>query len=155
MAYWLFKSEPDCFSFDDLCQAPGRSTGWDGVRNFQARNFLRDQVQVGDGILYYHSNGNPPAIAGLAEVVAAGHPDPTSFDPSSDKHDPKSRPDAPTWFQVTIRAVRPVVPVLTLPRLRQVEALARMELLRKGSRLSIQPVLNSEWATILSLIEPG
>jgi len=155
MAYWLFKSEPDCFSFDDLCQAPGRSTGWDGVRNFQARNFLRDQVQVGDGILYYHSNGNPPAIAGLAEVVAAGHPDPTSFDPSSDKHDPKSRPDAPTWFQVTIRAVRPVVPVLTLPRLRQVEALAGMELLRKGSRLSIQPVLNSEWATILSLIEPG
>ncbi len=114
MAYWLFKSEPDCFSFDDLWAAPARSTGWDGVRNFQARNFLRDQIQVGDGVLFYHSGGNPPAIAGLAEVVAAGHPDPTALDPDSDKHDPKSRPDAPIWYQVTIRAVRPVAPPLDL-----------------------------------------
>ena len=154
MAYWLFKSEPDCFSFDDLWEAPARSTGWDGVRNFQARNFLRDQIQVGDGVLFYHSGGNPPAIAGLAEVVVAGHPDPTALDPNSDKHDPKSRPDAPIWYQVTIRAVRPVAPPLTLPSLRQVTALAAMELLRKGSRLSIQPVLNGEWQTILGLIEP-
>ena len=153
MAYWLFKSEPDCFSVADLCQAPGQATGWDGVRNFQARNFLRDQVQVGDGVLFYHSNGNPPAIAGLAEVVEAGHPDPTAFDPTADHHDPKSRPDTPTWFQVTIRAVRPVTPALTLPRLRQVESLTGMELLRKGSRLSVQPVLDAEWEAIVDLIE--
>jgi len=152
MAYWLFKSEPDCFSFDDLCSSPGRSTGWDGVRNFQARNFLRDQIQVGDGVLFYHSNANPPVIAGVAEVVEAGHPDPTAFDPSSDKHDPKSRPDAPTWFQVTIRAVRPIQPPLSLPDLRRVEALDRMELLRKGSRLSVQPVIEAEWDAILGLI---
>ena len=153
MAYWLFKSEPDCFSFDDLCASPERSTGWDGVRNFQARNFLRDQIKVGDGVLFYHSNANPPAIAGVAEVVEAGHPDPSAFDPSSDKHDPKSRPDAPTWFQVTIRAVRPIDPSLTLPDLRRVEALAAMELLRKGSRLSVQPVDSAEWDAILGLIE--
>ena len=152
MAYWLFKSEPDCFSFDDLCMAPGKQTGWDGVRNFQARNFLRDQIKVGDGILYYHSGGPAPAIAGLAEVVEAGHPDPTAFDPASDKHDPKSRIDAPTWFQVTIRAVRPVEPALGLTRLRQVEALAKMELLRKGSRLSVQPVAAGEWELIQRLI---
>ena len=154
MTYWLFKSEPDCFSFDDLCAAPGRETGWDGVRNFQARNFLRDDIRVGDGVIYYHSNGNPPAIAGLAEVVEAGHPDPTAFDPSSDKHDPKSRPDAPTWFQVTIRAVRPLPRPLGLAELRAVPALAEMELLRKGSRLSVQPVRPQEWEVILGLIEP-
>jgi predicted RNA-binding protein with PUA-like domain len=151
MAYWLLKSEPDCFSFADLCAAPGRTTGWDGVRNFQARNFLRDQIQVGDGILYYHSNADPPAIAGLAEVVEAGHPDPTSFDPSADHYDPKSRPDSPTWYQVSIRAVRPIEPALGLPKLREVAALSSMELLRKGSRLSVQPVSAEEWAAVLEL----
>ena len=153
MAYWLFKSEPECFSFDHLCQAPGRTTGWDGVRNFQARNFLRDDVKVGDGILYYHSNANPPGIVGIAIVVEAGHPDPTAFDPEADHHDPKSRPDAPTWFQVAIRAVLPIEPPLTLPRLREVAALAGMELLRKGSRLSIQPVRPDEWAAVVALAD--
>ena len=151
MAYWLFKSEPDCFSFGDLCAAPGRTTGWDGVRNFQARNFLRDQIQVGDGILYYHSSADPPAIAGLAEVVEAGHPDPTAFDPSADHYDPKSRPDAPTWYQVSIKAVRAIDPPLTLPSLREIAALSKMELLRKGSRLSVQPVTPEEWAAILEI----
>jgi predicted RNA-binding protein with PUA-like domain len=151
MAYWLLKSEPGCFSFADLCAAPGRTTGWDGVRNFQARNFLRDAIKVGDGILYYHSGADPPAIAGIAEVVEAGHPDPTAFDPSADHFDPKSRPEAPTWFQVSIRAVRPIEPALALPRLREIPELAGMELLRKGSRLSIQPVRDAEWAAILAL----
>lgn len=151
MAYWLFKSEPECFSFADLMASPGRTTGWDGVRNFQARNFLRDEVKVGDGVLYYHSNADPPAIVGVAEVVREGHPDPTSFDPTADHHDPKSRPEAPTWFQVSIRAVRPFDSPLGLPRLRAVPALASMELLRKGSRLSIQPVRPEEWAAILEL----
>ena len=151
MAFWLFKSEPGCFSFADLHASPGRSTGWDGVRNFQARNFLRDQIQVGDGVLYYHSGANPPAIAGIAEVTEAGHPDPTAFDPSADHHDPKSRRENPTWFQVTIRAVRDVDPPLSLPSLREVPELAGMELLRKGSRLSIQTVAPGEWRIILAL----
>lgn len=151
MRYWLFKSEPDCFSFADLRDAPGRTTGWDGVRNFQARNFLRDDIQVGDGVFYYHSNAAPPAIVGLAEVVEAGHPDPTAFDSSADHHDPKSRIESPTWFQVSIRAVRPIDPPLGLPRLREVAALTKMELLRKGSRLSIQPVTAEEWAAVLEL----
>jgi predicted RNA-binding protein with PUA-like domain len=153
MAYWLFKSEPECFSFRDLLAAPGRTTGWDGVRNFQARNMLRDQVQVGDGVLFYHSNADPPAIAGIAEVVRAGHPDPTAFDPAADHYDPKSKPDAPTWYQVAIRAVRPIEPPLGLPRLREVAALAGMELLRKGSRLSVQPVTAAEWAAIVALAD--
>lgn len=151
MAFWLFKSEPDCFSFGDLCAAPGQTTGWDGIRNFQARNFLRDDVRVGDRVLYYHSNANPPAIAGIAEVVEAAHPDPTAFDPEADHFDPKSRMESPTWYQVAIRAVCPIDPPLGLPQLRQVEALAGMELLRKGSRLSIQPVRDDEWAAVLSL----
>ena len=151
MAYWLFKSEPNCYAFADLLAAPDRTTGWDGVRNFQARNFLRDQVQVGDGVLFYHSNADPPAIAGIAEVVRAGHPDPTALDPQADHFDPKSDPDNPVWYQVAIRAVRAIDPPLTLPVLRKVAALGAMELLRKGSRLSIQPVSAVEWAAIIAL----
>lgn len=151
MAYWLFKSEPDCFSFADLESAPDRSTGWDGVRNYQARNFLRDQVRLGDLVLYYHSNADPPAIAGIAEVVAEAHPDPTAFDPAADHYDPKSDPANPTWFQVTIRALRAIDPPLGLPKLREVEALKGMELLRKGSRLSIQPVSPGEWDAVMAL----
>ncbi len=153
MAYWLFKSEADCYAFADLQAEPDGSTGWDGVRNFQARNFLRDDVGVGDGVFFYHSNANPPGIAGIAEVVEAAHPDPTAFDPSAQHHDPKSKLDAPTWVQVRIRAVRPIDPPLGLPRLRTVAALASMELLRKGSRLSIQPVTRAEWEAILALAE--
>jgi predicted RNA-binding protein with PUA-like domain len=151
MNYWLFKSEPDCFSFADLCSAPDRTTGWDGVRNFQARNFLRDQIKLGDGVLYYHSNAEPPAIAGLAEVVEEAHPDPTAFDPSEDHHDPKSQLESPTWFQVKIRAIRAIDPVLSLAKLREIPALSKMELLRKGSRLSVQPVTLNEWQAVLEM----
>ncbi|WP_165248443.1 EVE domain-containing protein [Paludisphaera soli] len=149
MAYWLFKSEPESYAFADL-ERDG-TTGWNGVRNFQARNFLRDSIRVGDGVLFYHSNADPAAVAGIAEVVEAGHPDPSAFDPDSDYHDPKSKPDAPTWFQVTIQAVRPVDPPIPLARLREVPALAGMELLRKGSRLSVQPVTDDEWKVVLEL----
>src|SRR3954466_635437 len=107
MAYWLFKSEPSCFSYADLEAAPDSTTGWDGVRNFQARNLLRDQVRVGDRVLFYHSSAEPPCIAGMAEVVREAHPDPTAFDPAADHYDPKSDSDNPTWFQVAIRAVGP------------------------------------------------
>ena len=155
MAYWLFKSEPDCFSFADLMAAPDRTTGWDGVRNYQARNFLRDQVKKGDLVLFYHSNADPPGIAGIAEVVREAHPDPTAFDPKADHYDPKSDPDNPIWFQVSIRAVRPVEPLLELPRLRAEPRLDGMELLRKGSRLSIQPVIEAHWKVIEELIGPA
>ncbi len=151
MAYWLFKSEPNCFSFADLMAEPDRTTGWDGVRNFQARNFLRDSIRQGDGVLFYHSNGDPPAIAGIAEVVRESHPDPTAFDPGAEHYDPKSDPGNPTWVQVSIRGVRAIDPPLGLTQLRNVSALSGMELLRKGSRLSIQPVSAEEWKTVLKL----
>ncbi len=151
MAYWLFKSEPETYSFSHLLAESDRTTGWDGVRNYQARNFLRDSIKVGDGVLFYHSSADPPCIAGIAKVVRAGHPDPTAFDPESDHHDPKSDPASPTWFQVSIRAMKAVDPPLTLPRLRADSQLAGMELLRKGSRLSVQPVTEGEWKVIMAL----
>jgi predicted RNA-binding protein with PUA-like domain len=151
MAYWLFKSEPDCFSYDDLTKAPRKSTGWDGVRNYQARNFLRDQVKKGDKVLYYHSSTDTPAIAGIAEVVKESHPDPTAFDPGSDYFDPDSDPKDPRWVQVEIKAVRPIEPPLTLSKLREEPRLAGMELLRKGSRLSIQPVSAEHYAIVMEL----
>ena len=153
MAYWLFKSEPESFSFADLLASPGRTTGWDGVRNYQARNFLRDSIQVGDGILFYHSSTDPTAIAGIAEVVKAGHPDPTAFDAKDHHYDPKSDPASPSWYQVSIRAVRAIDPPLETAKLRTVAALKGMELLRKGSRLSIQPVTAAEWKAVLALAD--
>jgi predicted RNA-binding protein with PUA-like domain len=151
MAYWLFKSEPTAYSFADLLAEPARTTGWDGVRNFQARNFLRDSIKLGDGVLFYHSSVDPPCIAGIAEVVKPGHPDPTAFDPKDDHFDPKSNRAEPTWFQVSIKAVRPIEPPLSLAFLSATPALAGMELLRKGSRLSVQPVRANEWKSIMSL----
>ena len=115
MAYWLFKSEPKVLFLQGLARRTRSTTGWDGVRNYQARNFLRDQVAVGDDVLFYHSSADPPCIAGIAEVVRAGHPDPTAFDPESDHHDPKSDPDNPTWYQVSIKAVEAIEPPLGLP----------------------------------------
>jgi predicted RNA-binding protein with PUA-like domain len=154
MAYWLFKSEPESFSFADLLASPGRTTGWDGVRNYQARNFLRDDVHVGDGVLFYHSSTDPNAIAGIAEVVKAGHPDPTAFDPKDHHYDPKSDPANPTWYQVSIRAVKAIDPPMETALLRDTPALKDMVLLRKGSRLSIQPVTAAEWKAILALAKP-
>lgn len=153
MRFWLFKSEPECFSFDDLLASPKKTTGWDGIRNYQARNFLRDDVKKGDKVLFYHSSCDPPAIAGVAEVVKESHPDTTAFDPSSEHPDPKSTPENPIWFQVSIKALKAVDPPLTLAQLRSVPELSGMELLRKGSRLSIQPVTEAEWATIERMIK--
>jgi predicted RNA-binding protein with PUA-like domain len=153
MAYWLFKSEPNCFSFADLMAAPGRTTGWDGVRNFQARNFLRDEIKAGDKVLFYHSSADPPAVAGIAEVVREGHPDPTAFDPKADHYDAKSDRAKPVWYQVSIRGVRAIDPPIGLPALRAVKALEKMELLRKGSRLSIQRVSAAEWDAVMALAD--
>jgi predicted RNA-binding protein with PUA-like domain len=151
MAYWLFKCEPKSYSFADLLAEPDQTTGWDGVRNYQARNFLRDRVKVGDGVLFYHSNAEPPAIVGIAKVVQEAHPDTTAFDAESSHYDPKSDLANPTWYQVSIKAVRAIEPPLGLPDLGRVAELAGMELLRKGSRLSVQPVTKDQWDTILSL----
>lgn len=153
MAYWLFKSEPTSYSFADLLAAPDQTTGWDGVRNYQARNYLRDQVAVGDGVLFYHSNADPPCIAGIAQVVAPAHPDPTAFDPDDSHYDPKSTRADPTWFQVAIKAVRAIEPPLGLPTLHAVPELAGLELLRKGSRLSIQPVSAAHWKIVMKLAQ--
>jgi predicted RNA-binding protein with PUA-like domain len=149
--YWLVKSEPDCFSFDDLWTAPKRTTFWDGVRNYQARNLLRDAMKRGDRVLFYHSSADPCAVMGVAEVVREGYPDHTAFDPSADHFDPKSDPDAPTWFMVDLRAVERFATPVPLADLRHTAGLERMVLLQKGSRLSVQPVRAEEWAIVCAL----
>jgi predicted RNA-binding protein with PUA-like domain len=147
--YWLFKSEPESYGFAQF-QRDGR-TGWSGVRNYQARNLLRDEIQVGDGVLFYHSSTEPMAIVGVAAVVKAGYPDPTAFEKGSEYHDPDSDPAAPTWFQVDIECKGPMQPPVTRERCKQEPALAGMVLLARGSRLSVQPVTAAEWRTILRL----
>jgi len=148
--HWLMKSEPSVFSIQDLARAPGKTTFWDGVRNFQARNLLRDQMQVGDGVLFCHSSADPPAIAGTATVAAAARPDPSQFDPESDHHDPDSKPDAPRWYGVDITLERIFDRPLPLDELRKVPGLKEMVLFQR-SRLSVQPVSPEEWKVILRL----
>ena len=149
--YWLFKSEPDVFSIADLEKAKSKTTCWDGVRNYQARNFLRDKVTVGDQILFYHSNAEPPAIVGVAEVVKSGYPDDTAFDKKSEHFDEKSNPNKPVWFMVDIKHVKTFKRPLELPQLRGNPKLKNMVLLQKGSRLSIQPVKTDEWKAIMAM----
>lgn len=148
--YWLVKSEPDVFSFTDLEAAPKRTTCWDSVRNTGARNFLRDGMQVGDLVFYYHSNATPSSIVGICEVVRAGYPDPTAFDAAHDYYDPKSDPDMPTWFMVDVRAVEPLRRPVTLQEIKAEPALSEMALLRVG-RLSVVPVTTQEWKTVLAM----
>jgi predicted RNA-binding protein with PUA-like domain len=150
--FWLVKSEPDVFSYDDLEAAPKRTTCWDSVRNTGARNFLRDGMQVGDLAFYYHSNADPSAIVGICEVVRAGYPDHTAFDPAHDYYDPKSDPDHPTWFMVDVRAVRPLARPVALHEIKAEPALAEMALVRVG-RLSVVPVTEAEWRTVLAMSE--
>jgi predicted RNA-binding protein with PUA-like domain len=148
--YWLMKSEPETFSYDDLENAPGKTTHWNSIRNFKARNFLRDDIKPGDGVLFYHSNADPPGIAGIAEVVRGGYPDHTAFDPNDEYYDPKSSKDNPLWYMVDIRAVRPLERFLSLDELRTIKGLEGMSLLKKGNRLSVQPVTAEEWETVLA-----
>ncbi len=148
MRYWLMKSEPGVFSFADLQEE--KRTSWGGVRNYQARNLLRDEVAEGDGVLFYHSSAEPPAIAGLAKVVRGGYPDPTQFDKKSDYYDAKATPEAPRWYAVDIAFDRKLAREVPLPELRAQKGLAKMVLLNK-SRLSVQPVTEAEWRLILEL----
>ena len=145
--YWLVKSEPDSFSFDDLLASPNRTTSWDGVRNFQARNSMRDDMKLGDLVFFYHS----AAIVGIAEVVRESYPDPTAFDRKDSHYDPKSKPDAPTWMMVDLRAREALPKPITLGELRGVSGLEKMVLLQKGSRLSVQPVTPKEWEVVCRL----
>jgi predicted RNA-binding protein with PUA-like domain len=149
--YWLVKSEPDVFSFDDLLARPNQTTGWDGVRNFQARNFMRDDMKKGDLVFFYHSSTDPMAIVGTAEVVRDGYADQTAFDKKDSHFDPKSNADTPTWYMVDIKAKKRLSKPLTLTELRGVTGLEKMVLLQKGSRLSVQPVSESEWEIICKL----
>lgn len=147
--YWLFKSEPDVFSIDDLAKAKSKTTFWDGVRNYQARNFLRDSIKKGDLVFFYHSNAEPSGIAGVAEVVKEGYPDHTAFDESDDHYDPKSNKANPTWYMVDVKHVQTFDKVWSLDDLRAIPALKNMAVLQKGSRLSVQPVSSAEWEAIM------
>ena len=146
--HWLLKSEPDSFSFDDLMAAPDRTTHWDGVRNYQARNFMRDDMKAGDLVLYYHSGAEPPGVAGIAEVVREGYPDHTALDPRDPHFDPKSTQEAPIWMMVDVRALERFARLVALPELRATPGLERMVLLQKGSRLSVQPVTAAEFEIV-------
>jgi len=150
--YWLMKSEPSAFSIHDLRGAPRQTTSWDGVRNYQARNYLR-AMKVGDPVLFYHSNADPPAVVGVAEVVREAYPDPTAFDRSHKHFDPRSKPEKPLWDMVDIGLIRVFARPLPLDVLRREPGLKKMELLRRGSRLSVQPVRDREWNIIVKMAE--
>jgi predicted RNA-binding protein with PUA-like domain len=151
MAYWLFKSEPETFGIDTLAHRPKKTEHWDGVRNYQARNMLRDQIKVGDQAFFYHSNCTPPGIVGIIDIVKAGYPDFTAFDPESKYYDPTSTPDNPRWFMVDVHFIKKFKHMFTLEELKQHSALRNMQVARKGNRLSITPVTEHEWKVILEI----
>jgi len=153
--HWLFKTEPSCFSFDDLWTAKERRSIWDGVRNYQARNLLRDEVQSGDGVLIYHSSTRPPHVAGIAWVCEAGLVDPSAFEPAHPQYDPRSTPEQPRWFTVRVEALCALPRLLTLAQIRANAALAGLPLLQRGQRLSIQPVDENAWLLMLEMAGLG
>jgi len=148
-SFWLVKSEPETFSFDDLLARPDQTTFWDGVRNFAARGHLR-AMKRGDRVFFYHSNANPPAIVGIAEVTREAYPDPTAFDANDPHFDPKSKSDAPTWYMVDLRGIERLPRAVSLDEIKKTKALASMALVRLG-RLSVQPVTPKEWETVMKM----
>lgn len=149
MQYWLMKSEPDAFSIDDLARV--NIEPWDGVRNYQARNMLRDQMQVGDQVFFYHSNCDMPGIVGIAEIAKAGYPDDTACNPDAKYYDPKSTSENPRWYRVDVKFVRKLKRTISLNELKVHPALTEMPLVRKGNRLSVMPVASQHWHDILGL----
>ena len=149
-SFWLMKSEPSTYSFDDLFSEEDRTAEWDGVRNYAARNTMRDEMQVGDGVLFYHSNARPTAVVGYATIVKSGYPDHTAWDPDSEHPDPRSTPDNPVWFMVDIQGEAKFRNPVTLQEIKAHPDLQEMVLV-KNSRLSVQPVTNKEWKVILTL----
>jgi predicted RNA-binding protein with PUA-like domain len=154
MRYWLMKSEPDEVSFDDVRAAPGQTVAWFGVRNYQARNFMRDAMAVGDGVLFYHSSCAVPGVAGIAQVASGPYPDASQFDGAGKYFDPKATREQPRWISVDVRAVEQGR-YLPLTDMRAIPELEEMVLLRKGSRLSISPVTQGEWDAVLRLVRGG
>jgi predicted RNA-binding protein with PUA-like domain len=148
--YWLMKSEPSCFSIDALKESPNQTEHWDGVRNYQARNFIRDDMNIGDLILFYHSNCTPPGIVGIAEVASEAYADHTAFDPCSDHPDAKSTPDNPRWYMVDVCFKEKFADIIPLNELKMYPELEQMPLLRKGNRLSVMPVGKKEWDFIVN-----
>ena len=153
MGQWLIKSEPGAFSFDDLLAAKNRTTIWDGVRNYQARNFMRDGMKVGDKILYYHSSTAQPGVVGIAEVASEPYPDPTQFDPKSRYFDPKSSREQPRWVTVDVRAVEALPRTVTLAEMKEEPSLAGLKLVQRGSRLSVMPVSGPEYRRIVAMAQ--
>ena len=152
MNHWLMKSEPDCFSIDDLARRPKNTEPWDGVRNYQARNFMRDRIQVGDKVFFYHSNCAEPGIAGLATIASKAYPDPTQFIRGHEHEDPASKPEEPRWFLVDVKFERKLRRVITLQELKEHEAhLPGFQLLMRGNRLSVLPVRPEHWDYVLAL----
>ena len=151
MRYWLMKSEPEAFSIDDLHNRPAQTEHWDGVRNYQARNMMRDDMKIGDQVFFYHSNCDEPGIVGIAQVVREGYPDFTAFDPDDKHFDPKSNVEKPTWIMVDVQFVRKLSRTISLRELKQQTELAELALLRRGNRLSIMPVSAEHWQFILAL----
>ena len=149
--YWLMKTEPEVFSFDDLMRAPKRTTHWDGVRNYQARNFMRDGMKKGDGVFIYYSGTDEPGVAGIAEVVREAYPDPSAFDKRDPHYDPASKLEKPTWVVVDVRGIEKLPTFVPLAKLRTVKGLEGMRLLQRGNRLSVTPVTAREWEIVASL----
>lgn len=149
--YWLFKSEPDVFSIHDLAESKGKRTSWEGVRNYQVRNMLRDEMKKGDGVLFYHSRVNPMVIAGTAEIVKEGYPDHFALDSSHKYFDPKSEADNPRWFMVDIKLKQVFQEPVTRDQLKQNETTAAMKVMSRGCRLSITPVTEAEWLAVHEL----
>ncbi len=152
MQYWLMKSEPDEVSIDDVMSAKGKTVPWFGVRNYQARNFMRDAMRVGDGVLFYHSSCPEPGIAGIAEVASGPYPDATQFDPKSHYYDPKATQEQPRWISVDVKGVRKTR-LLSLAEMRSLPQLEDMVVLQKGSRLSITPVTPAQWKHVMALLK--
>ncbi len=151
MHYWLFKSEPTCFSIDDLSRQPKQIMHWDGVRNYQVRNMMRDEIKKGDHLFFYHSSCLPPGIVGIAEVVKEAYPDFTSWDIQSDHFDPKSTPENPRWLMVDIKLVKKFSRLISLEEIKHHSKLKNMQVTRKGNRLSITPVTPAEWKVIMEM----
>ena len=150
--YWLMKSEPETFSIEDLERCPKKTTGWEGVRNYQARNFMRDTMKVGDQVLFYHSSCKVPGVVGIAEVVKESYPDDTAWDKNSEYYDPKSTPENPRWYQVDIQLKKIFSKIITLTEIKKDPKLQEMKVVQKGQRLSIQPVTRKDFEHIQALV---
>jgi len=147
--HWLIKSEPDVFSIDDL--AKSKTTHWDGVRNYQARNFIRDEMKIGDKVIFYHSNAEPPAAVGICEIVKEAYPDFSAFDPEDSHYDPKSKKDSPTWFMVDVKFVKKFSAPVSITEIKANKKLQKMNLVQRGNRLSVMPVTKNEFDEIVRM----